>query len=53
MEESASTEQTRPAVPTTQDLAEASKLTVCNSQGNSVKFGSLIRDQKTIVVFIR
>ncbi|EMD31125.1 hypothetical protein CERSUDRAFT_69555 [Gelatoporia subvermispora B] len=34
-------------------LAEASKLTVYDGFGNQVEFGSLFRDKKTVVVFIR
>ncbi|KZT73400.1 hypothetical protein DAEQUDRAFT_703823 [Daedalea quercina L-15889] len=53
MEENAYPEQTRPPVPSTQDVAEATKLIVYDSQGNSIEFGNLIRHQKTVVVFIR
>jgi len=40
-------------VPDAQALSEASKLTVYDSSGKEVEFGSLFRDRKTILVFIR
>ncbi|EPS97807.1 hypothetical protein FOMPIDRAFT_1127810 [Fomitopsis schrenkii] len=39
--------------PTGATLAEIAKLTVYDSQGKMLDFKGLIRDQKTIVVFIR
>ncbi|KAH9852686.1 AhpC/TSA antioxidant enzyme-domain-containing protein [Lenzites betulinus] len=41
------------AAPSQDELATAAALTVFDSTGKEVTFGSLIKDQKTIVVFIR
>lgn len=41
------------ALPTPDTLAKAAALTVFDAEGKRVSFASIIRDQKTIVVFIR
>ncbi|KAI8989771.1 AhpC/TSA antioxidant enzyme-domain-containing protein [Trametes punicea] len=41
------------ALPSPEILAKAAQLKVYDQGGNEVTFGSLIQDQKTIVVFIR
>lgn len=41
------------ALPTPDTLAKAAALTVFDAEGERVSFASIIRDQKTIVVFIR
>ncbi|KAH9926481.1 AhpC/TSA antioxidant enzyme-domain-containing protein [Fomitopsis serialis] len=44
---------THTLIPSTEAITSTAKLPVFDSQGNSTDFGSLFRDQKTIVVFIR
>ncbi|KAH9830416.1 AhpC/TSA antioxidant enzyme-domain-containing protein [Rhodofomes roseus] len=41
------------STPTPEELGNLAKLSFHDSKGNSIDFGSIIRDQKTIVVFIR
>ncbi|KAK2462460.1 hypothetical protein APHAL10511_005430 [Amanita phalloides] len=40
-------------IPDEQTLQSASELTIYDSKGEEVKFGSLFEDSKTVVVFIR
>ncbi|KAF8621930.1 hypothetical protein AX15_007396 [Amanita polypyramis BW_CC] len=40
-------------IPDQETLSKASELTVYNSKGEEVKFGSLFEHSKTVVVFIR
>ncbi|EIW60261.1 uncharacterized protein TRAVEDRAFT_120108 [Trametes versicolor FP-101664 SS1] len=44
---------THTAIPATDVLAKAAALNVFDQSGKEVSFGSLIQDQKTVVVFIR
>lgn len=41
------------ALPDQATVAKAAALNVFDAEGNQLSFGSLFRDQKTIVVFIR
>lgn len=40
------------AIPDAQSIIEAAELEVFGAEGEKVKFGDLIKDRKTIVVFI-
>ncbi|PFH47210.1 hypothetical protein AMATHDRAFT_77308 [Amanita thiersii Skay4041] len=41
------------AIPDESTLNQASELTIYNSKGEEVKFGTLFNEEKTIVIFIR
>lgn len=41
------------SLPTDETLRKVAQLKVYDSRGNQVPFGSLFKDQKTVVVFIR
>lgn len=40
-------------LPTAEDVSRAAEMVVYDSSGAKVSFGDLIKEQKTIVVFIR
>ncbi|KAF8194092.1 AhpC/TSA antioxidant enzyme-domain-containing protein [Pholiota molesta] len=42
-----------PAIPDAETLSKAAELEVYDVKGEKVKFGELIKDRKTVVVFIR
>lgn len=44
---------TAKALPDSKAIADAYELDVLNSKGEKVKFGSLFKHEKAIVVFIR
>lgn len=40
-------------IPTSESIAAVSKLEVLDETGQTVTFGSLFEDQKTVIIFIR